>query len=84
MYGDMGEDTFFADILCNNQLYIVLGVGGTTYGLFLTSFLFCLILICWEKQTLNISYNKQLKSKTYNNQLHNHLDDSKQYKLKIL
>jgi hypothetical protein len=38
MYGDMGEDTFFADILCNNQLYIVLGVGGTTYGLFLTSF----------------------------------------------
>ena len=43
MYGDMGEDTYFADILCNNQLYIVLGVGGTTYGLFLTSFLFCLI-----------------------------------------
>ena len=38
MYGDMGEDTFFADILCNNKLYIVLGVGATTYGLFLTSF----------------------------------------------
>ena len=25
--GDMGGDTFFADILCNNQLYIVWGGG---------------------------------------------------------
>ena len=39
----MGGDTFFADILCNNQLYIDWG-GGIRYGLFLISFA-CLILI---------------------------------------
>ena len=45
--GDMDGGTFFADILCNNQLYIVWG-GGIRYGLLLVSFVVCLILICWE------------------------------------
>jgi len=67
---------YYATINC-----ILFGVGGTRYGLLLICFVVCLILMGGE-QTLNISYNKQLKSKTYNNQLHNYLNNSKQYKLK--
>ena len=77
--GDMG-DTFFADISCNNQLYIVWG-GGTTYGLLLISFCCLFDTYVGEEQTLNIQ-QQLLKSKTYNNQLHNYLNNSKQYKLK--
>ena len=53
MYGDMGEDTFFADILCNNQLYIVWGGG---YQIWIVFDIFCMFdtYNVGGQQTLNI------------------------------
>jgi len=36
---DMGEGTFFADILCNNQMYIVWGGG---YQIWIVFDIFCM------------------------------------------
>ena len=43
---DMGEGTFFADILCNNQMYIVWGGG---YQIWIVIDMFCCVFdtSCW-------------------------------------
>ena len=60
--GVMGEGTFIADILCNNQLYIVWG-GGTRYGLLLISFVVCFVTyMLGEEQTLNIQQTTKMQN----------------------
>ena len=56
----MRGDTFFADILCNNQLYIVWG-GGTTYGLLLISF--CCLFDTYVGEGTDIEHTTTTKIK---------------------
>ena len=56
---------YYATIKC-----ILFGVGGTRYGLSLISVVVYLILICWGEINIEHTYNKLLKSKAHNNQLH--------------
>ena len=71
--GDMDGGTFIADILCNNQMYIVLGGGYYRYGLSLISVVVCLIPICWEEQTFihttNYSNQKDITINCISSQL---------------
>jgi hypothetical protein len=69
---------YYATIKC-----ILFGEGGTRYGLFLMSFVVCLILYVGGRTNIEHTYTKLLKSKAYNNQLHNHLNNSKLHKLKF-
>ena len=57
---DMGEGTFFADILCNNQMYIVWG-GDTRYGLLLISF--CCLFDTYVGEGTDIEHTTTTKIK---------------------